>query len=54
MRNGPILGEHEERTGGYDGSPSLVKAPDLADDLDRALNELAEIIVEFYREWKQR
>lgn len=33
---------------------SLDSDPSLADDLERKLSELAEIIVEFYREWKQR
>lgn len=35
-------------------SPSLVKSPDLAHDLDRQIQELAEIVVDFYREWKQQ
>lgn len=33
---------------------SLDSNSSLADDLERKLTELAEIIVEFYREWKQR
>lgn len=33
---------------------SLDSGLSLADDLERKLTELAEIIVEFYREWKQR
>lgn len=33
---------------------SLVKGPKLADDLERQLSEIARIVVEFYREWKQQ
>ncbi len=35
-------------------SQVLAKPTKLAHDLDRQVNNLAEIIIEFYREWKQQ
>lgn len=37
-----------------DEAPRLDKQIGLADDLEQQINELADIIVEFYREWKEQ
>ncbi len=47
VKDGKLLGKEKLVT--YD----LDKNPNLAEDQDQQLNELARIVVEFYREWKR-